>query len=124
MRPQMDYKFFTDASGKVIAQCDEDGAAFGDWLSNELYTATAVEAVLEIIQQLELGTIKAHKMKGQDYTLVLDEDEAQLHRHLGYWDEDAELPEGTELDMQDEVGCGLQDLKELLQDWLEFIDSK
>lgn len=120
----MDYKFYTDVSGKPIAECDEDAATFGDWLSNELNSDAALNKVFGSMQQLDLGHIKTHKIKGHDYTLVMDADEAQLHRHLGYWDDSAELPEGTELDMQNEVGCGLEDLKELLLDWQEFISNK
>jgi uncharacterized protein YacL (UPF0231 family) len=120
----MDYKFYTDVSGKPIAECDEDAATFGDWLSNEFCSAEALEQVFIAIQALELQHVKTHKIKGHDYTLVMDADEAQLHRHLGYWDESAELPEGTELDMQNEVGCGLEDLKELLLDWQEFVLQK
>lgn len=112
-------------SGKPIAECEEEGATFGDWLSVELGdNGTALSEVLSIIEQLQSQSIKHHKIKGQDYTLVMNEDEAELHRHLGYFDEDAELPEGTELDLQNEVGCGLQDLKELLLDWQEFVNDK
>ncbi|GAB56576.1 hypothetical protein GPUN_2461 [Glaciecola punicea ACAM 611] len=122
----MDYKFFRDVSGKPTAECEEEAATFGDWLSNELSgDDSAVADVLVIIEQLQTQAIKTHKIKGHDYTLVLDQDEAELHRHLGYWDEDTPLPEGTELDLQDDVGCGLQDLKELLLDWQDFVkDTK
>jgi uncharacterized protein YacL (UPF0231 family) len=121
----VDYKFFRDVSGKPIAQCEEEAATFADWLSNELGNDDgAVSVVLDAIEQLQSQQLKSHKIKGHDYTLVLDQDEAELHRHLGYWDEDAALPEGTELDEQDEVGCGLQDLKALLHEWREFINDK
>ncbi len=121
----MDYKFFREISGKPIAQCEPEAATFGDWLSHELGNDdSAVSALLGVIEQLQSQQLKSHKVKGHDYTLVLDQDEAELHRHLGYWDEDMALPEGTELDQQDEVGGGLQDLKELLLEWSEFINDK
>jgi uncharacterized protein YacL (UPF0231 family) len=121
----VDYKFFREISGKPIAQCEPEAATFGDWLSHELGNDdSAVSALLGVIEQLQSQQLKSHKVKGHDYTLVLDQDEAELHRHLGYWDEDMALPEGTELDQQDEVGCGLQDLKELLLEWSEFINDK
>jgi uncharacterized protein YacL (UPF0231 family) len=118
----MDYKFVRDVTGAPLAECDEEARIFGDWINNEVgHTPEAVSAILMIIEQLQTGQISTHKIKGHDYTLILDSDEAELHSHLGYWDEDAELPEGTELDQQTAIGCGLEDLKELLLDWHEFI---
>jgi uncharacterized protein YacL (UPF0231 family) len=118
----MDYKFVRDVTGTPFAECDAEASVFGDWLNNEIGSKPeAVAAVLQVIEQLQSGQLNAHKLKGRDYTLILDADEAELHSHLGYWDEDAELPEGTELDQQTATGCGLQDLKELLLDWHEFI---
>ncbi|WP_371196024.1 YacL family protein [Glaciecola sp. SC05] len=118
----MDYKFYRDISGKAFAECEAEAATFGDWLSNELSSnADTVSTLLDVIEQLQSGRLSTHKAKGHDYTLILDQDEAELHSHLGFWDEDTELPEGTELDQQIATGCGLQDLKELLIDWHEFI---
>jgi uncharacterized protein YacL (UPF0231 family) len=120
----MDYKFFREVAGKPSAECEDEASTFGDWLTNELGDNTeAVVALLAVIDQLQSGELKTHKLKGHDHTLILDEDEAELHSHLGHWDEDDALPEGTELDQQDAMGCGLEDLKELLIAWAEFIEK-
>lgn len=122
MRDCMDYKFYRDIDGKTLVECEPEASTFGDWLSNELGNNVAkVSDLLNTIELLQSAKLKNHKLKGHDYTLILDPDEAELHSHLGYWDEDIALPEGTELDQQTAIGCGLQDLKELLVDWLEFI---
>lgn len=119
----MDYKFLRDVSGKPIAQCEEV-STFGDWLTDDLGgNSEKVSALLETISQLQTNQLSTHKLKGQNYTMVLDQDEALLHIHLGYWDEDADLPEGTELDQQSAVGCGLEDLKDLIVAWEEFIGN-
>jgi hypothetical protein len=118
----MDYKFLREVTGKPIAQCEDEASTFGDWLTNQLSdNCDAVNDLLGVIEQLQTQALKSHKLKGHDYTLILNEDEAELHSHLGYWDEDMALPEGTELDQQDAMGCGLEDLKELLEAWLDFI---
>lgn len=118
----MDYKFFRELSGKPIAECESEASTFGDWLSNELSNdENAVCEILDMIEKLQSQQLSSHKVKGHDYTLILNEDEAELHSHLGYWNEEEELPEGTELDQQTEIGCGLQDLKELLLEWRDFI---
>lgn len=120
----MDYKFFRDIGGKAFAECESEVSTFGDWLSNELSNNDEkVSAILDVIKQLQNGEFSTHKIKGHDYTLILDSDEAELHAHLGYWDDDIALPEGTELDQQTAVGCGLQDLKELLVEWQRFIKT-
>lgn len=121
----MDYKFYKEISGKPVAECEPEASTFGDWLTAELgNNSEAVTALLTIIEQLQSDELQSHKLKGNDYTLILDQDEAELHSHLGYWDEDAELPEGTELDQQTALGCGLEDLKELLLEWQEFIEGQ
>jgi uncharacterized protein YacL (UPF0231 family) len=118
----MDYKFVRDITGAPLAECDAEASIFGDWLNNELGNKPEEVAVLlSIIDQLQASELRVYKVKGHDYTLILDTDEAELHTHLGHWDEETELPEGTELDQQIATGCGLEDLKELLLDWHEFI---
>lgn len=120
----MDYRFMREISGKPIAQCEDEASSFGDWLTNEIGDdKSATAALLDAIEKLQSSQLATHKLKGHDHTLVLDQDEAMLHNHLGYWDEDQALPEGTELDQQDAMGCGLQDLKELLISWAEYIEN-
>ncbi|MFC4700674.1 YacL family protein [Glaciecola siphonariae] len=118
----MDYKFYKDVSSNPVAECESEVSAFGDWLSSEIGTCRdTVLNLLKVIAQLQSGQLTSHKLKGNDYTLNLDTEEAELHTHLGFYDEDIELPEGTELDQQTAVGCGLQDLKEMLEQWYAFI---
>jgi uncharacterized protein YacL (UPF0231 family) len=120
----MDYKFFREVSGKPSAETEDEVSTFGDWLSNELGdNSSAVKALLAVIEQLQTDQLKSHKQKGHNHTLVLNQEEAELHSHLGYYDEDEGLPEGTQLDQQDAMGCGLEDLKELILAWLEFIEG-
>jgi uncharacterized protein YacL (UPF0231 family) len=117
----MDYKFFRELGGQPVAQCESEASTFGDWLSSELSNDdAAVSEVLDVIDKLQSKQLTSHKIKGQDYTLILDQDEAELHSHLGYFDEDKALPEGTVLDQQTAMGCGLQDLKELMLEWRQF----
>jgi uncharacterized protein YacL (UPF0231 family) len=121
----MDYKFYRELGGQAIAECEPEVSTFGDCLTLELSkNESEVSGLLKVIEKLQSKQLTSHKVKWNDFTLILSQDEAELHTHVGYWDSEEDLPEGTELDTQGEQGCGLQDLKELLTDWYEFLCDK
>jgi uncharacterized protein len=117
----MDYQFYRDVTGRPIAECEL--GHFGDWLSHEIGDdMQAIQGLLANIVQLESKQKRRVVVNGKDYDLVLDQDEAELQFKTMLWQEDDELPEGTELDENLQIGCGLEDIKQLIEAWLDFLD--
>lgn len=122
----MDYEFYTTSDGQPLASCQMEGHLFGEWLSHEVSNNyPLLTQILAAIDALNNGQQEHYQYSGQDYVLLLDQDEAELRpKFSGSFHADYdELPEGTELAELQWAGCGLADFHHLLQAWADFVQK-
>ena len=121
----MDYEFTRDEYGKVFAQFSMGHEAIGRWFSQELGTdQAALVELLERIDALEQRKIGQHRIEGDEYQLRLNWDQIEVLAMALEIDVDEELPESTNLYDQELFSeCGLQDFKQAVLRWQEFIIS-
>jgi len=143
----MDYQFSTDLYQHPIAKCSMEHEAFGHWLTDEIGRNTAkLISILEKIDQLEHNHCKHAVFSGTEFQLKLNQEDAIVFSSfLGESPEDhmddLDSPmfnrgpndfesmgfEADELSLDDQNGhaeCGLEDFKDFLLSWQEFISNK
>jgi len=120
----MEFEFRKDfITGKATVQTEMDHEAFATWLEMEGQSMDWVEQLLTQVTALQDRHIREYKLAGSEFSLLLSYDEAQVtnHRLLELGD-DEELDDDLSFyDAEIEGCCGLEDFKNLLESWLEFI---
>ncbi len=128
----MEYHFTTDFTSKPKAKCSMDHEAFGHWLTEEVSNKKdRITKLNEGIKNIELGVQKTFLLEGSDYALKLTREDAIISAtDIGFqgfddliYDEDVDF-EIDELALDDQQGhamCGLEDFKELISAWQDFI---
>lgn len=115
----MDFEFVTDVTGEPLAKCDIESENFGDWLSHDVGTdVQAIHTLLESLDKLLNKQLMHFDFTGKIYHLTMADDEAELflnNTDLSHHEFDDEEIDGPV------AGCGLVELKMLLESWLEFI---
>jgi len=119
----MDYKFSTDEYNRPLAEFTMGHEAIGRWFSEELgRDKLRIEALLDIIQQLEQRRIIQHQIIGSEFQLRLHQDEIEVVALSLDIDVDEELAEDMNLyDEESYAECGLLDFKQAVTSWYEFI---
>lgn len=122
----MDFRFYINERNQPQASLSMGHEAFGDWLSHDIGSnQTVCLQVLQWIEELEQRQRQDVEWQTQQYTLQLDREEALLstrHQH----DEDDDALSDPDLHVyqdESEAGCGLDDLRELLKAWLDFLQD-
>ncbi len=124
----MDYKFTTDLVGRHIAQFTMGHEALGYWLTSELGSnAGRIASVFKAIVRIQNNESWGFELEGQEYALSLSPDEAVIRANgLDYHNDDADYGLEDDLDFYDsesQAQCGLDDFKELLAAWIQFVGA-
>jgi len=119
----MDYEYTIDEFGKLSAQFSSGYEAMGLWFNEEIENNQAVISdLLDRIDQLEQRKKSYFHIEGKEFQLRLHTDGVEvLALALGI-DVDEALPENTNLyDQESFSECGLQDFKQAVLMWQEFV---
>ncbi|MFT5690890.1 MAG: hypothetical protein ACI92E_000213 [Oceanicoccus sp.] len=127
----MDYEFTLDEYDRPIAEFSMGFEALGRWLTEELGSEQHnIDDLLDIVIQLEQKRITSRQLFGEDSKLVIDQDQVEVMALALEIERDEEsdnvqtLPENTRLyDDESYAHCGLQDFKQALLSWQEFVQE-
>ncbi|WP_416308087.1 YacL family protein [Neptunicella sp. SCSIO 80796] len=121
----MEYQFTRRDNAKPVAHFLMGAEAFGRWFSDELgANQLLVKQILDIIQQLEQRQLSEYQLVGSEFVLHLATDEVEVTGKELLSDFTDELPEDIDLYQQEQqAGCGLEDFKQVLLSWQQFIES-
>ena len=122
----MDYRFFYNERQIPTARLSMDHEALGLWLSDELGSdKEQLHHILQVISQLENGERREFEWQGRDFLLYLTRDDAEVTALTLLQEYSREELEGEDLDFYDSesrAACGLEDFKDLLLEWQEFVN--
>lgn len=121
----MDYEFIRDEYGNLSAQFSMGHEAIGRWFSQELgIDQAAIAELLVKIDRLEQRRLSQYRIEGDEYQLRLNWDQIEVLAMALEIEVDEELPESTNLYDQELFSeCGLQDFKQAVLRWQEFVRS-
>jgi len=121
----MDYQFTRNENAQPMAIFSMGAETLGRWISDEVGSdQQKIQALLQVIEKLLRKEMAEFQLQGVEYDLQLNQDEIEVLSHELSLSAPEELPEGTELyDQESITGCGLEDFKQVLLSWLDFIQS-
>ena len=119
----MDYQFTRNELGVAIAEFEMGSEVFSRWFSEELgEQQEKITEIQQAIENLERQHIDQFVWQGQELRITLNADEVEVRSKVLDLDALEDLPEGTELYDQEFIGgCGLDDFKQVLISWHDFI---
>ena len=120
----MEFEFRKDfITGKATVQTEMDHEAFATWLEMEGQVKDWVEQLITQVEQLQSRTITEYTLTGSEFSLLLTHSEAQVtnHRLMELGDDETLDDDFSFYNAEIEGCCGLEDFKNLLASWLEFI---
>jgi hypothetical protein len=99
--------------------------AFATWLEQEGQRVSWIEELLAKITLLQQRSISDFKLQGSEFSLLLNQDEAQVVNHsLINNQDDIDLETGMNFyDAESQAFCGLEDFLNLIESWLEFVSE-
>ena len=121
----MDFQFIRNENAQPLALFSMGAETLGRWLSEELGAdPQKTTDLLHVIETLERKNIAEYRLQGREYDLLLNQHEIEVIAHELSLVAPEELPEGCELYDQESIsGCGLEDFKQVLLSWLDFIQG-
>jgi len=120
----MEFEFRKDfITGQATVQTEMDHEAFATWLEMEGQSMDWVEALIVKIDAIQSRSLSEYKQLGSEFNLLLTHAEAQVvnHRLMEAEDDEALTDDMSFYNAEIEACCGLEDFKNLLESWLEFI---
>jgi uncharacterized protein YacL (UPF0231 family) len=123
-RCKMEFEFRKDfITEQASVQTEMNHEAVATWLEMEGQSTAWVEALIENIVAVQTRVLTEYKLAGSEFDLLLTNAEAQVTNHrLMETDEDEVLDDSLSFyDAEIEACCGLEDFKNLIESWLEFI---
>lgn len=120
----MEFEFRKDfITGQATVQTEMDHEAFATWLEMEGQSTQWVEQLIAQIEQIQARAMTEYKLAGSEFSLLLNYAEAQVtnHRLLELGDDEELDDDFSFYNAEIEACCGLDDFKNLLISWLEFI---
>ena len=120
----MEFEFRKDfITGQATIKTEMDHEAFATWLEMEGQSIEWINALLEQINAVQQRDSGEYQLAGSEFSLLLNNAEAQVINHrLMELDDEEELDENFSFyDAEIEACCGLEDFKNLIESWLEFI---
>ena len=126
----MEYDFSLNEQQQLQAQFSSGHEAIGLWLQEEVGSHLAViDALLEVMAQLEARELTHYSHKGRVFHLVLDRDQVNVEAYaleVDTYPSDDELDEPVRentnfYDDELRAECGFNDFKGVLVAWREFL---
>lgn len=119
----MDYEFTLNEYDRPIAEFSMGFEALGKWFSEELGgDEQRVNDLLDIVDQLLQHRISERQLFGSESQLLINKQEVEV-MPFGI-EQDHQLPKDTQLyDDEHYAACGLQDFKQALLSWQEFVQQ-
>jgi len=120
----MEFEFRKDfITGLATVQTEMNHEAVATWLEMEGQSSHWVKALISNIIEVQNRTLAEYKLVGSEFNLLLTNAEAQVINHrLMEIQEDESLDDSMSFyDAEIEACCGLEDFKNLIDSWLEFI---
>ena len=122
----MEFEFRKDfISEKATVMLSMGHEAFATWLEQEGQGVVWVEDLLAKIALLQQRAILEYKLPGSEFSLLLNQDEAQVTNH-SLMNNQEEIDLETDMNFYDAEGqaaCGLEDFLNLIESWLEFVQG-
>ena len=123
----MDFRFFYNERQLPCARLSMDHEAFGFWLSGDLGdNQTVLASLLETVDALLDGSLQEYEWRGHDFMLRLTGDEADVIAHELLQQHPLDELNEDDMDFYDaesRASCGLDDFKDLLIEWRDFLDQ-
>lgn len=122
----MEFEFRKDfISEQATVKLSMGHEAFATWLEQEGQKVEWIEDLLSQISLLEQRTIKEFKLQGDEFSLFMNQDEAQVLNHslMNNQDDDDLETDMNFYDAEIQASCGLEDFLNLLESWLEFVQG-
>jgi len=119
----MEFEFRKDfITGVATIQTEMNHEAFATWLEMEGQSVKWVELLIEKIEALQNREQNEYKLTGSEFDLFLTNAEAQITNHRLMEVNEEELSDDLSFyNAEIEACCGLEDFKNLIESWLEFI---
>lgn len=120
----MEFEFRKDfITGQATVQTEMDHEAFATWLEMEGQSISWVKLLIQEIELLQKRKLREYKLAGSEFDLLLTTADAQITNHrLMETDDEEELADGLSFyNAEVEACCGLEDFKNLMASWLDFI---
>ena len=120
----MDYEFRRNLYGRYQAEFSMGHEALGLWLTEELATDQAmISILLNKLEKLQTQQCWHHHQPGREFMLTMNQDGIEVRAAL-LDDMADEAPDDlTHYDQESQACCGLDDFRQLLESWAEFIKT-
>ena len=123
----MDYRFFYNERQLPCARLSMDHEAFGQWLTDELANdSLRLKDLLAAIKELEAGERREYEWTGHDFLLRLTRDDAEVVALELLQEHTLEELQEEDMDFYDAESrsiCGLEDFRDLLIEWRDFLED-
>lgn len=120
----MDYEFRRDLYGHYQAELSMGHEALGLWLSEELGTDLVLaKNLLNKIEQLQKTEYWEHYQPGREFMLTMNPEGVEVQAALLDDSTDEAPDELNHYDQESQASCGLDDFRQLLTTWCEFITN-
>ncbi|MGB5444834.1 MAG: YacL family protein, partial [Psychromonas sp.] len=113
-------------SDQATVKLSMDHEAFATWLEQEGQSINWVENLLSNILRIQQRAVNEIKLVGSEFSLLLNEDEAQVINHslLNNFDEIELEGDLSFYDLESEANCGFEDFVHLIESWLLFLQNR
>jgi uncharacterized protein YacL (UPF0231 family) len=124
----MEYEFIHDSlTGSATARFSMEHEIMGPWLEVEIgKNTTKLLELIKVIDNLKERKTKDVVVNGVEYTLIFSEDSVSIISNANFEQiehnlENVEIEQGLNTDFDSSAECGIEDFKELLVKWSNFI---
>lgn len=120
----MEFEFRKDfISEQATVKLSMGHEAFATWLEQEGQAINWIEDLLANILLLQQRASSEFKLVGSEFSLLINQDEAQVINHSLMNNQDESDLEGDLVfyDLEIQASCGLEDFLNLIESWLEFV---
>ncbi|MFT5559247.1 MAG: hypothetical protein ACJAYB_001133 [Psychromonas sp.] len=123
----MEFEFRKDYfSDQATVKLSMDHEAFATWLEQEGQSIAWVDGLLVNISAVQKRVLTDFKLVGSEFSLLVNDDEAQVINHSLLNDFDEVDLEGdlSFYDLEIEASCGFDDFINFIESWSEFLHSQ
>ena len=116
----MDHEFCYDESGELVVRLDMGQEVTALWLNTDIIPKRDMTfALLDLINDLESGTFNEKLLATPKFEVMFSEGEVNVTRLTADRDDDLDEDAGLST-MELTSGCGLEDLKAVVESWIQF----